>query len=178
MKLIFLYGAPAVGKLTVARELARLTNFKVFHNHLSIDCIEPIFDFGTPSFSKLNELIRIETVAEAALENVNLICTFCYAKDSDDAHVAKIVALVEASGSEVCFVLLTCERSELEKRVLEESRKQYGKANNLEILDQILDKYDLSSPVPERASLKIDNTHLPPEQMVQKIIEYFKIDEI
>lgn len=158
MKLIFLYGAPAIGKLTVARELAGLTGFKVFHNHLSIDCIEPVFDFGTPSFFKLIELIRVATVAEAALENVNLIYTFCYAKDFDDPHVAKIVESVEASGGEVCFVLLTCERSELEKRVLEESRKQYGKANNLKILDEILGKYDLSSPVSGRESLQIDNT--------------------
>lgn len=173
MKLIFLYGAPAVGKLTVARELTRLTGFKVFHNHLSIDCIEPIFDFGTPSFFKLIELIRVETVAEAARENVNLIYTFCYAKDFDDAHVAKIVESVEASG-EVCFVLLTCERGELEKRVLEESRKQYGKANNLEILDEILDKYDLSSPVPGRESLQIDNTNLSPFETARKVIEHFR----
>ena len=40
MKLIFIYGAPAAGKLTVANEIARQTGFKVFHNHLSIDCIE------------------------------------------------------------------------------------------------------------------------------------------
>ena len=174
MKLIFLYRAPAVGKLTVARELARLTCFKVFHNHLSIDCIEPIFDFGTPSFFKLIELIRVETVAEAARENVNLIYTFCYAKDFDDAHVAKIVESVEASGGEVCFVLLTCERSELEKRVLEDSRKQYGKANNLEILNEILDKYDLSSPVPGRESLQIYNTNLSPVETARKIIEHFR----
>jgi hypothetical protein len=160
MKLVFLYGAPAVGKLTVARELAKQTGFKVFHNHLSIDCIEPIFDFGTVSFFKLIELIRVETVAEAARENVNLIYTFCYAKDSDDPHVAKIVESVEAGGGEVCFVLLICERGELEKRVLEESRKQYGKANNLELLNEILDKYDLSSPVPSNESLEIDNTRL------------------
>ncbi len=174
MKLIFLYGAPAVGKLTVARELARLTSFKVFHNHLSIDCIEPIFDFGTPSFFKLIELIRAETVAEAAREDVNLIYTFCYAKDFDDAHVAKIVESVEASGGEVCFVLLTCERSELEKRVLEESRKQYGKANNLEILEEILGKYDLFSPVTGRESLQIDNTNFSPFETARKIIEYFR----
>ncbi|CAN5868612.1 hypothetical protein BH24ACI1_BH24ACI1_04510 [soil metagenome] len=51
MKLIFLYGAPAVGKLTVADKIAEQTRYKVFHNHLSIDCIEPIFDFGTLHFS-------------------------------------------------------------------------------------------------------------------------------
>ena len=111
MKLVLLYGAPAVGKLTVAQKLANQTGFKVFHNHLSIDCIEPIFDFGTPSFFKLIELIRVETVAEAARENVNLIYTFCYAKDFDDVHVAKVVASVEASGGEVCFVDLRTERT-------------------------------------------------------------------
>ncbi len=175
MKLIFLYGAPAVGKLTVARELAKQINFKVFHNHLSIDCIKPIFDFGTPSFFKLIEIIRVETVAEAARENVNLIYTFCYAKDSDDAHVAKIVEAVERNSGEVHFVLLRCEQSELENRVLEESRKQFGKANNLEILHEILDKYDLSSPVNGHESLQIDNTNLSPTKVVQKIIKHFKI---
>jgi tRNA uridine 5-carbamoylmethylation protein Kti12 len=32
MKLIFLYGPPAVGKLTVAQELVTLTGYKLFHN--------------------------------------------------------------------------------------------------------------------------------------------------
>jgi RNase adaptor protein for sRNA GlmZ degradation len=176
MKLIFIYGAPAVGKLTVANEIAEQTNFKVFHNHLSIDCIEPIFDFGTAPFFRLIELIRVETIAEAARGKVNLIYTFCYAKDSDDAHVAKITETVESNGGEVCFVLLTCERSELERRVLAESRKQFGKANNLEILNEILDKYDLFSPVPERESLQIDNTNLSATQAAREIIEYFLLE--
>jgi len=176
MKLIFIYGAPAVGKLTVANEIAKKTDYKVFHNHLSIDCIEPIFDFGTASFFRLIELIRVETIAEAARENVNLIYTFCYAKDSDDAHVAKITETVESNGGEVCFVLLTCARGELERRVLTESRKKFGKANNLEILNEILDKYDLFSPVPECESLQIDNTNLSPTQAAQEIVEYFLLE--
>jgi broad-specificity NMP kinase len=176
MKLIFIYGAPAVGKLTVANEIAEQTNFKVFHNHLSIDAIEPIFDFGTKPFARLIDLIRVETIAEAARENVDLIHTFCYAKDSDDKYVAKITKAVESNGGEICFVLLTCERDELEKRVLEESRKQFGKADNLEILNEILDKYDLSSPVPERRSLQIDNTNLSPAATARKIIKYYKLE--
>jgi len=175
MKLVFIYGAPAVGKLTVAQELAKQTGFEVFHNHLSIDCVKPIFKFGTKSFWKLVDLIRMEIIAEAVRENVNLIYTFCYAKDSDDAHVACITEIVESNGGEVCFVLLTCDKSELEKRVLAESRRTYGKVNNLEILSEILDKYDLSSPVPERESLCIDNTNLPPQETVRKIIERFKL---
>src|SRR4051794_15588764 len=108
MKLIFIYGAPAVGKLTVARELAEEIGFKVFHNHLSIDCVEPIFDFGTKSFGKLVDLIRFEIVSEAARVGQNLIYTFCYAKDLDDPHVNKILEAVESNGGEVVFVLLVC----------------------------------------------------------------------
>ena len=175
MKLVFIYGAPAVGKLTVANEIAEQTKFKVFHNHLSIDAIEPIFDFGTKSFARLIDLIRVETIAEAARENVDLIHTFCYAKDLDDEYVAKITGAVESNGGEICFVLLTCAKSELEQRVLADSRKQYGKANNLEILNEILDKYDLFSPVPERESLQIDNTNLSPEVVAQKIIGHYHL---
>jgi shikimate kinase len=175
MKLIFIYGAPAVGKLTVARELAEHTDFKVFHNHLSIDCIEPIFSFGTESFWKLINLIRVETIIEAARTGQNLIHTFCYAKALDDNYVAEITKSVESNGGEVCFVLLTCEKKELENRVSEASRRQFRKANNVELLREILDKYDLFSPVPERESLIIDNTNLSPRATAQIIIERFDL---
>ncbi|MDQ6785698.1 MAG: hypothetical protein M3033_02610 [Acidobacteriota bacterium] len=175
MKLIFIYGAPAAVKLTVANEIAAQTGFKVFHNHLSIDAIEPIFAFGTKPFQKLIDLIRVETVAEAARENVDLIYTFCYAKDKDDAHVEKIAKAVEENGGEIDFVLLRCDRSELENRVLEEARKKYGKANNLEILNQILDNYDLFSSVNNHESLIIDNTNLSAKETAQEIIEHFKL---
>ena len=178
MKLIFIYGAPAVGKLTVSNEIAKYTDFKVFHNHLSIDCIEPIFEFGSDSFWRLLDKIRVETIKEAARANQNLIYTFCYAKGEDDAHIRKITKVVEASGGETCFVLLVCKTGELEKRVVEESRRKYSKANNLELLHEILGKYDLFSSVPEQATLRIDNTNLPAEDVARKIIKHYKIGEI
>lgn len=175
MNLIFIYGPPAAGKLTVAGELASLTGYKVFHNHLSIDCIEPVFEFGSPSFGRLIDLIRVETVAEAARENVNLIYTFCYAKNSDDPHVKKIINAVEKHGGNVCFVLLVCQRKELESRVLEENRKKFGKANNLEILNKLLDRYELFQPVNARESLVIDNTNLSPQNVARQIATHFNL---
>jgi RNase adaptor protein for sRNA GlmZ degradation len=175
MKLIFIYGAPAAGKLTVANEIAAQTGYKVFHNHLSIDAIEPIFAFGTKSFWKLVDWIRIETISEAARADVNLVYTFCYAKDKDDAHVEKITKAVEENGGEVCFVLLRCDKSELEKRVLEESRRKHGKANNIEVLNEILDNYDLFSPVNNRESLIINNTNLSARETAQETIEHFRL---
>ncbi len=48
MMLAFIYGAPAVGKLTMARAVAALTGFRVFHNHVAFDFAESIFDFPSP----------------------------------------------------------------------------------------------------------------------------------
>jgi broad-specificity NMP kinase len=175
MKLLFIYGSPAVGKLTVANEIARKTDFKVFHNHLSIDAIEPIFEFGSPSFAKLIEIIRVETVREAARVRQNLIYTFCYAKDADDAHVEKIINAVESFGGEVYFVLLRADRAELNKRVTEESRRKTGKAKTVEMMDFFHETYDLLSPVPHRESLIVDNTKLSPQAVAQQIIEHFKL---
>lgn len=175
MKLLFIYGSPAVGKLTVANEIAAQSDFKVFHNHLSIDCIEPIFEFGSKSFMKLINLIRAETVREAAGAGQNLIYTFCYAKDLDDAHVSQITEIVEENGGEVCFVLLTADKSVLEKRVLEKSRRKFGKAKTVEMMRYFFETYDLFSPVPARESLIVDNTNLSAAEAASKIIDHYRL---
>src|SRR5262245_57362571 len=66
MRLIFIYGAPAAGKLTVARELAALTGFALFHNHLVVDAVASVFPFGSESFSKLREQWWLAMMGEAA----------------------------------------------------------------------------------------------------------------
>lgn len=175
MKLIFIYGSPAVGKLTVAQEIEKQTGYKVFHNHLTIDAVSPVFEFGSEPFWKLVHQFRIETIAEAARHNVNLIYTFCYAKDSDDAHVERILKTVEENGGEVYFVLLRAEKCEIEKRMLSESRKNYSKLKNVEYLNEIWKNNELFSPVPFGESLIIDNTNLSAEETAKQIIEHFRI---
>src|SRR5437764_1161289 len=51
--LIILLGPPAVGKMTVGLELARLTGFKFMHNHQMIEALLPTFPFGSPAFLRL-----------------------------------------------------------------------------------------------------------------------------
>ncbi len=148
MKLLFIYGPPAVGKLTVANEVAKRTGFKVFHNHLSIDAILPVFEFGSEPFSRLVELIRVETVAEAARQNVDIIYTFCYAKGLDEMHVEAVEKAARERGAEVHFVLLMCGEEELKRRIVSESRKQFRKETAVERMEHCLATFDLTSPVP------------------------------
>ena len=99
MTLIFLYGAPGVGKLTVAKELARLTGFKLWDNHKSIDVILPVFSFGSEPFGRLRDQIRQSVFEEAARENVDLIFTMAYDHPADVPYVAFLIAPVRSTAA-------------------------------------------------------------------------------
>ncbi len=176
MKLLIIYGPPAAGKLTVANEVARLTGFKVYHNHVSIDAVLPVFGFGTMPFARLVELIRVETVAEAARENVDLIFTFCFAKGLDEEIVARVEQTAKENGAEVLYVLLTCSADELRRRVVSEDRSRFQKANTVEMMERFLTDYDLNSPIPYSDTLVLDNTELPPEAVAAQIVNHFVLD--
>jgi cytidylate kinase len=50
MELVFIHGPAGSGKLTVARELSRMTGLRLFHNHLTVDAVTAVFDFGSEPF--------------------------------------------------------------------------------------------------------------------------------
>src|SRR5215213_6373557 len=83
MNLVFIYGPPGVGKLSAARELARLTGYKLFDNHVSIRCADSVFDFGTKPFWKIVGSIRDMVFEEAAANGVSLVTTFVYSHPQD-----------------------------------------------------------------------------------------------
>ena len=172
MKLIVIHGAPAVGKLTVANELGERIGFKVFHNHLSIDCVKPVFEFGTPAFWRIVATIRTETIAEAARDGIDIIHTFCYEKGADDDHFRSLIAAAEDNGGTAHNVLLLCSSEERQTRIGNESRVRIGKLTDPTSVTR-LDKPDLESPLPGRDTLTIDTTRIPPGEAAEQIIDYF-----
>jgi hypothetical protein len=65
MKLVFIHGAPAAGKLTTARALVSRVQGRLFDNHAAIDVARAVFDFGAPGFWELVQNIRL-SVLDAA----------------------------------------------------------------------------------------------------------------
>lgn len=173
MKLLIIYGAPAAGKLTIATEVAKRTGFKLFHNHVSIDCVKPVFEFGSKPFLRMIETIRFAMIAEAAREGVDLIHTFVYASGEDDDHFASLIASAEDNGGEVHLVLLTCDSDELKTRIGNDSRVRIGKLTDPDAVDRSLSKYDLRSTYPERDSLVIDTTNTTIDAAVAQIVGHF-----
>jgi hypothetical protein len=76
MRLIFLYGPPASGKLTIGRLVAEQTGHALFHNHLIVDAVAALFPFGSAEFIRLREMFWMEAIATAARTGTSLIFTF------------------------------------------------------------------------------------------------------
>src|SRR2546427_8783236 len=134
MRLVFIYGPPASGKLTVAAELAELTGFKLFHNHVSIQFVQSIFEFGTKTFWRLIGKYRLEMIEQAAKDGIDTIFTFVYSKGEDDRFVGDVLKSVRSHRGRVCFVRIYCEREELVKRVKTSRRKSMGKVSTEKML--------------------------------------------
>lgn len=175
MKLVIIYGPPAVGKLTVAKELAALTGYKLFHNHLTVNLVESLFEFGTPVFWEQVCHIREYLFEAAAQNNVNLIFTFVYAAGEDDRIIRNYINIIEKRGGEVCLVQLKASIEELKKRVVEMNRMHYKKMTKTYQLEKWVAKYNLFSQVPERESFVIDNTILSPKKAARLITAHFQL---
>ena len=172
--LLFLYGPPAVGKLTVAKELARRRPFRILHNHVTIDPVLEILEFGTPEFLRVVERFREDLVESAAKEGVSLVYTFVYSV-GDEPHVERVVAAFERHGGQVTFVQLLAPREELFRRVAASDRKEHRKLTDASELQHVLERYDCYAPIPGRSSLSIDVARLPPAETADRIVEHLEV---
>ena len=78
MKFVMIIGPQAVGKMTVGQELSKITEFKLFHNHMSIELVRLIFDYDKTAYRKMNKLIRDEVFKEfSKSDQKGIIFTGC-----------------------------------------------------------------------------------------------------
>lgn len=187
--LVIITGPHAVGKMTVGQELAKITDLRLFHNHMSIELSLKLFDFGTPGFRALNETIR-KTVFEqfAAGDLPGLI--FTYMMDFDEpgefAYLNEIIELFSSHGA-VCHVVELCAdfeerlaRNKSENRLAQKESKRNVERSEAE-MRHTQATHRLNSRegeiLPFKSYLKIDNTNLAPDEVAKMIKEHFGIEE-
>jgi adenylate kinase len=175
MKLIFIHGLPGVGKLTVARELARLTGFRVFHNHLTVDLVLSVFEFGSRPFVELREKIWLAVFSEAAANLDNLIFTFAFEHTVRDGFIGEVRKVVEANGGVVLFVELRCSVEELERRIADSSRRKFGKLNSIEQFRELKEAGAFVDPEIPTEQLVIDTTALSARDAADLIASKLKL---
>ena len=173
MKLVFLHGAPATGKLTVAKALFGMVPGRLFDNHAAIDLARTLFDFGAPGFWELVHTVRCAALDAAAEHGVALVVTtFCYAEPHDLPQFEKFEEVMRGHGGELLPVFLHCSREEAARRVGNPDRVERRKMASAESLIKYLDDYKFS-PVPRPDCLMLNTEVSPAEATAQEIINRF-----
>jgi hypothetical protein len=186
MDLVIIFGPPAVGKMTVGAELSRLTGLPLFHNHLTIELVLPLFPFGHPAFGRLVTEFRKRIFEEvAASELAGMIFTYVWALDhaADKTFVDELSDLFQKRGGRVCFVELAADlderlrRNEGESRLAAKPSKRDVERSREHLLDA-QDHYQLNSVgdffYPDQ-HVRIDNTNLPPQAVASRVVEAFRL---
>ncbi|CAN5183314.1 AAA family ATPase [soil metagenome] len=109
MHLVMLIGPQAVGKMSVGREIARRTPYRLFHNHATIEPLLEVFDWEMPAFQTLKLEFRRRVIEEAVASGMpGLICTLVWAFDlpEETAYVEHLIAPVVDAGGRIDFVEL------------------------------------------------------------------------
>ena len=170
MRLVFIYGLPATGKLTVAQELSRLTDYKLFHNHLVVDLLLSTFEFGSAPFVELREEIWLSVFNQACRHNIKgLIFTFNPENTVRASFVQKTLEIVGENGGKVDFVELVCPLIELKRRIDSPSRLQYRKLSSLSLFEHLEASGAFDTSHMPRPLLTLDTSVKSPEEAAAEI---------
>ncbi|MDX8342414.1 AAA family ATPase [Rossellomorea sp. YZS02] len=186
MKLVLLFGPQAVGKMTVGQELEKRTELKLFHNHMTIELLQPFFGFSEEMWRICN-MLRVKIFESfAKTDQYGMIFTFMWAfnEEEDWKWVEKVTNIFESNGAEVYFVELESDLEVRLQRNTTPNRLQHKPSKrNIEDSEKrllaSLEKLRLNSvegEIERENYMKINNTNMSPEEVAEKIIEEFQLE--
>lgn len=179
MKLVIIVGSGAVGKMTVGQELMKITDLRLFHNHMMIEPVIDVFGyFHGGVIQRLREIVFEEFLKS---DNSGMIFTFLWAFDmpTDREYIMKVA---EKFDEVYCVELVADQSVRLERNKTENRLKNKASKRDLTLSEKRLLNEDtnhrlVSDPgeMPFDNYLRIDNTHLPAVQVAKIIKEKFSL---
>ena len=181
MKLVIIFGNAAVGKMTVGQELMKITDLRLFHNHMAIEPVYEIFGYYDKNIVKRLRDVVFEEFAKS--DNYGMIFTYMWAFDmqSDWDYIHYVSTLFEEQGAEVYYVeLVAPQEIRLQRNVTENRLKNKATKRNLEFSKRTLLGADekhrvesLDGEISFKNYMKIDNSYLEPNEVARMIKEKF-----
>ena len=181
MKLLLLFGHMAVGKMTVGQEFAKITELRLFHNHMTI---EPVLEvFGEFRWDTIERLRHIFFEDFAASGKYGMIFTFMWGFDqqSEWEYVERITNTFKMHNADIYYVELVAPKEiRLQRNTSENRLKHKASMRNTENSSRVLisstGRYiSNEGEIPFENYLKIDNTDVPPEMAAKHIKERFSL---
>lgn len=186
MKLLFMIGNSAAGKMTVGQELVKITPFRLFHNHMMIEPVLEVFgSFRGDVIAKLRSVIFEEF---AKSDRYGMIFTFMRAFDmpSDWDYLESVKAIFGLPEEDVYYVELIAPQSvRLERNATENRLKHKASKRDLEVSNQRLLRDDqnqrcesLPGEIPFPNYLRIENGDITAEEAAAKIKAHFGFPDL
>ena len=178
MKLVLIVGSGAVGKMTVGQELMKITDLKLFHNHMMIEPVIDVFGyFKGDTISRLREIIFDDFLKS---DYVGMIFTFMWAFDmeTDWEYVENLVSKFDEV---YCIELIASqeirlERNKTENRLKNKASKRDIDESNKRLLNE--DKHRLVSyegEIPFKNYLRINNENKSAKEVAEIIKKTFML---
>lgn len=183
MKLVFILGDAAVGKMTVGQALMKITELRLFHNHMTI---EPVIEiFGKYDSKTINELRELIFKNFAASDNYGMIFTLMMAFDqqSDWDYLEHIKSIFAPYGTEFYYVeLIAPQEIRLERNATENRLKNKPSKRDLIVSNQRLIEDDKNyrcvsyeGEIPFENYIRINNSDKSPDEAALLIKETFML---
>lgn len=183
MKLLFLIGDAAVGKMTVGQALMKITDLRLFHNHMTIEPVLAIF--GSFDGKTIQELRDVIFRNFAASDQYGMIFTMMmdFDMESDWAYLEHVKQIFEPYGTEFYYVeLIAPQEIRLQRNASENRLKNKASKRDIEISNQRLIRDDQNhrcvsyeGEIPFDNYLRIDNSNLEPDEAARLIKESFQL---
>ena len=179
MKLVLIIGSGAVGKMTVGQELMKITDLRLFHNHMMIEPVIDVFGhFHGRAIQQLREVIFDEFLKT---DNAGMIFTVMWAFDMP-SDLEYVMSVAEKFDEVYCVELIAdqavrLERNKTENRLKNKASKRDLAASEERVLNEDANHRLVSEPgeIPFENYIRIDNTHLAPDIVAQMIKEKFNL---
>lgn len=184
MKLLIIFGPHAVGKMTVGQELEKISDLKLFHNHMTIDIVADLFENMPQERQRLTELFRDEIFKSFSNSNeygMIFTCMWALDKKNDWDYINGLEKLFKDKGAEVYYVELEADyntrikRNTTENRLLNKPSKRNIKKSE-KLFKDIESRHRLNSypgEIKKENYIKIDNTYIEPIEVAKTIKERF-----
>lgn len=183
MKLLFIIGDAAVGKMTVGQELMKITELRLFHNHMTI---EPVIEiFGRYDGKTISEIREVIFKNYAASDNYGMIFTLMMDFDlpSEWEYLDHVKGIFEPYGTDFYYVELIAPQEIRMKRNISENRlKNKASKRDIETSNQRLINDDKNHRCVSYEGeinfdnyLRIENSDKAPDEVAQMIKEAFKL---
>lgn len=183
MDLIVLIGSGAVGKMTVGQELMKITDFRLFHNHMMIEPVIEVFgDYCGPVVGRLREVIFEEFLKT---KYRGMIFTYMWAFDmqEDWDYIRSVAERFEATSGNVYYVELIADQAvRLERNRTENRLRNKASKRDLAVSQERLlredSRYRLVSregEIPFENYIRIDNTRMEPQEAARLIKDKFAL---